>query len=196
MKKHEPLKPGPSKPKTVKPEAAKPPPSSKVLDDGAPNVGTLKLGQPKPKPEAAAPEVVKLSPPQVLDDEALKTITLKELRTAYQEFRVWHQNHRCEELIGLRTEEALRRTRAAGKKTGGPVELGYSAGADRVLHPNKRERQIMKIAKQQREQHKSLRAIATYLEEKGFLARNNKKFAASQIKRLIERAGTFTTEDS
>ena len=153
----------------------------------------LRLGQPKPKPEPK-PELVKPAPVKTLDDGTLDTATLKELRTAYRELRAWHQSHRCEELIGERTEEALRRTREEGKKTGGHVPLGFDADADLVLQPNKRERQIMKIAKQQRDQGKSLRAIAYYLEERGFLSRNNKKFEAAQVKRLVERAATFTTE--
>jgi len=152
----------------------------------------LKLGQPKPEPTKLEPAKPTTAP--ILDDEAIDTATLKELRVAYRELRAWHQNHRCEEVIGARTEEALRRVRAKGKKTGGYVQLGFEAGDDRVLHPNKRERQIMKIAKQQRDQGKSLRTIATYLEERGFLSRNDKKFEAAQIKRLVERATTFTTD--
>jgi hypothetical protein len=149
----------------------------------------LRLGQLKPKPEPK-PELAKPAV-KTLDDETLDTATLKELRAAYRELRAWHQSHRCEELIGERTEEALRRTREEGKKTGGHGPLGFDADADLVLQPNKRERQIMKIAKQQRDQGKSLRAIAYYLEERGFLSRNNKKFEAAQVKRLVERAATF-----
>lgn len=153
----------------------------------------LKLGQPKPEPTKS--ELAKPEPIQTLDDADVDTATLKELRAAYRELRAWHQSHRCEELIGERTEEALRRTRyEEGKKTGGHVPLGFVTDADRVLQPNKRERQIMKIAKQQHAQGKSLRVIAAYLEEHGFLARNNKKFEAAQVKRLVERAATFTAE--
>lgn len=155
----------------------------------------LKLGQPKPESSKPKPKPEpKPEPIKVLDDEAVDGTTLKELRAAYRELRAWHQGHRCEELIGERTEEALRRTREEGKKTGGHVPLGFDADADLVLQPNKRERQIMKIAKQQRDQGRSLRAIAAYLEERGFLSRNNKKFEAVQVKRLVERAATFTAE--
>ncbi len=145
----------------------------------------LRLGQPKSE---STPEPTKPESAKILNDEAVDAATLKELRTAYRELRALHQNHRCEEVIGERTEEALRRTREEGKKTGGHVPLGYVAGDDHVLHPNKRERQIMKIAKQQRDQGKSLRAIADYLEDRGFVSRNNKKFEAAQVKRLVERA--------
>jgi hypothetical protein len=154
----------------------------------------LKLGQPKLEP-LAKPESAKPTAVTILNDEAIDASTLKELRAAYRELRAWHQNHRCEELIGARTEEALRRTRKQGKKTGGHVPLGFDADADLVLQPNKRERQIMKIAKHQREQGKSLRAIASYLEEHGFLSRNDKKFEAAQIKRLVERAPSFSKEE-
>jgi hypothetical protein len=152
----------------------------------------LKLGQlkPEPKPEPKPTVVVTLA------NEAIDAATLKELRAAYRELRAWHLSHRCEEVIGERTEEALRRTRDQGKKTGGHVPLGFIADGDHVLHPNKRERQIMKIAKQQRDQGKSLRTIAAYLEERGFVARNDKKFEASQIKRLVDRAGTFIHEET
>jgi hypothetical protein len=150
-------------------------------------VKKLKLGQPE-LPGPAAPRPAK---PKILDDEAVDAATLKELRTAYRELRALHQDHRCEDVIGERTEEALRRTREEGKKTGGHVPLGFVAGDDHVLHPNKRERQIMKIAKQQRDQGKSLRAIADYLEDRGFISRDKKKFAAAQVKRLVERADTF-----
>jgi hypothetical protein len=151
----------------------------------------LRLG--KPVAEPAKPPAKPLI--KTLDDAALDTATLKELRGAYRELRAWHQSHRCEELIGERTEEALRRTREEGKKTGGHVPLGFDTDADLVLQPNKRERQIMKIAKQQRDQGKSLRAIAYYLEERGFLSRNNKKFEAVQVKRLVERAPSFLKEE-
>lgn len=97
--------------------------------------------------------------------------------------------------MGARTEEALQRVREEGKKTGGHVPLGYAAGDDRVLQPDKRERQIMRIAKQQRDQGLSLRAIASYLEERGFVSRLNKKFAAVQVKRLVERADTLEDTD-
>jgi DNA invertase Pin-like site-specific DNA recombinase len=153
----------------------------------------LRLG--KAKAEPTKPEPAKPATVAVLADEAIDTATLKELRAAYRELRAWRQNHRCEELIGERTEEALRRTREEGKKTGGHVPLGFDAGEDLVLQPNKRERQIMKIAKQQRDQGKSLRAIAYYLEERGFLSRNNKKFEAAQVKRLVERATTLLTTE-
>ena len=152
----------------------------------------LRLG--KPKPELMKSEPTKLAAVAVLTDAAIDTATLKELRTAYRELRAWNQSHRCEDVIGERTEEALRRSREEGKKTGGHVPLGFDAGDDLVLQPNKRERQIMKIAKQQRDQGKSLRAIAAYLEERGFLSRNNKRFEAAQVKRLVERAATFLTE--
>lgn len=153
----------------------------------------LRLEQPKPEPIKSEP--VKPKPVKVLNDETLDAATLKELHTAYRELRAWYQSHRCEEMIGERTEEALRRVREEGKKTGGHVPLGFDADVDLVLHPNKRERQIMKIAKQQRDQGRSLRAIAAYLEERGFLSRNNKKFEAAQIKRLVERAVSFTNEE-
>lgn len=151
----------------------------------------LKLGLSKPESKPAKPTPVTVT---ILADEAIDAATPKELRAAYRELRTWHQSHRCEEVIGERTEEALRRTRRQGKKTGGHVPLGFVADDDHVLHPNKRERQIMKIAKQQHEQGKSLRTIATNLEEQGFLARNDKKFEAAQVKRLVERADTFLNE--
>lgn len=147
----------------------------------------LRLGQPKSKLTAKQTEP---EPVKVLDDATVDTATLKELRTAYRELRSLHQ--RCfEEMVGERVEEVLRRLRKEGKKTGGHRPLGFVVDEDRVLQPDKRERQIMRIAKQQREQGKSLRAIATYLEERGFLARNEKRFEAAQVKRLIERADTF-----
>ena len=152
--------------------------------------GPLTLG---PKKEPIKPKPSEPAPIKVLDDEMIDTATLKELRVAYRELRTLHQEHRCEDVIGERTEEALRRTREEGKKTGGHVPLGYVAGEDHVLHPNKRERQIMKIAKQQHAQGESLRAIADYLEDRGFVARNNKKFAAAQIKRFVDHDGTFTS---
>ncbi len=152
----------------------------------------LKLRKPKPEPK---PEPAKPEPAKVLSDEAIDAAPLKELRAAYRELRALHQSHRCEDVIGERTEEALRRAREEGKKTGGHVPLGFDADADLMLHPNKRERQIMKIAKQQRDQGKSLRAIAAYLEERSFLSRNDKRFEAAQIKRLVERAPSFSKEE-
>lgn len=153
----------------------------------------LKLGQPDPAPPQ--PEPIKPAPTKILDNEAIDAATLKDLRVAYRELRTLHQEHRCEDVIGARTEEALRRVREEGKKTGGHVPLGYVAGDDHVLHSNKRERQIMKIAKQQRDQGKSLRTIADYLEDRGFVSRNNKKFEAAQVKRLVDRATAFANEE-
>lgn len=155
-------------------------------------VPTLKLGvsEKKPKPPQKA------TPPPVhvtLDDAAVEAASVKELRIAYRELRTLFQG-RLEELIGQRVEEVLHRLRKEGKKTGGHRPLGFVVGKDRVLEPDKEEREIMKIAKQQKERGKSLRKIAAHLEDLGFVARNEKRFEAAQVKRLIERADTFTEE--
>lgn len=150
---------------------------------------TLRLGQPKPKP--AGEPTVEPTLVKILDDSEIDAATSKELRAAYRELRALHEC-RLEALIGERVKEVLRRLRKENKKTGGHRPLGYVVDENRVLQPDKRERQIARIAKQQRDQDMSLRKIAAYLESLGFVARNGKKFEASQIKRFIERADTFT----
>jgi len=155
---------------------------------------TLKLGAPEPKPKPAAkPD----APPEhiLLDDAAIDAATLKELRAAYRDLRTAFQG-RLEELIGKRVEEALRNLREEGKKTGGHRPLGFVVGKDRVLAPDKEERKIMQIAKQQRAAGMSLRKISAYLEDMGYVARNEKPFEAAQVKRLIERADTFIGKET
>lgn len=152
----------------------------------------LKLGVTEKKVEKTAPSSTPETPLEhaFLDDAAVDAASTKELRTAYRELRTLFQG-RLEDLIGKRVEEKLRSLREEGKKTGGHRPLGYVVGKDRVLEPDKEEREIMKIAKQQREHGMSLRRISTYLEGMGHVARNDKPFEAAQVKRLIERADTF-----
>lgn len=156
---------------------------------------SLKLGVPEKKGEKTAPSAKPEAPPEptLLVDAAIDSASLKELRAAYRELRTLFQV-RLEALIGKRVEEALRALRKEGKKTGGHRPLGFIVGKDRVLEPDKEEREIAKIAKQQREHGMSLRKISAYLEDMGYVARNEKPFEAAQVKRLIERADTFSDE--
>jgi len=151
----------------------------------------LKLGVTEKKVEKTPPPKSEAPPePVFLNDATIESASVKDLRSAYRELRALFQG-RLEELIGKRVEEALRGLREEGKKTGGHRPLGFVVGKDRVLEPDKEEREIMKIAKQQREAGMSLRKISAYLEDMGHVARNEKPFEAAQVKRLIERADTF-----
>lgn len=155
----------------------------------------LKLGVPEKKAKKSTPVKPEVPPePVLLDDAAIDSASIKDLRSAYRELRTFFQG-RLEDLIGKRVEEALRSLREEGKKTGGHRPLGFVVGEDRVLAPDKEERKIMKIAKQQREHGMSLRKISAYLEDRGYVARNEKPFEAAQVKRLIERACTFIDEE-
>jgi DNA invertase Pin-like site-specific DNA recombinase len=158
----------------------------------APPAPTLKLGVPDEKPKKPDKAEAKPEEPEVvvLDDAAVDAASVKDLRVAYRELRTLVEK-RLEDLIGKRVEEALAALREQGKKTGGHRPLGFVVGKDRVLAPDKDEREIMKIAKKQRAAGMSLRKISAYLEDMGHVARSGEPFEAAQVKRLIERADTF-----
>lgn len=91
-------------------------------------------------------------------------------------------------IIKARTKAALRAKQVKGERTGG-VPYGCSVAADgKLLVPIPREMEVIRLARSLRAQGKSLRAISTRLTELGRCSRSGRPFAASQIKRMVERS--------
>lgn len=85
-----------------------------------------------------------------------------------------------------KTKEALERTKAGGRKTGGDVPFGWNAGPDKVLIPNPKEQQTMWLAVELREDGRSFRAIATELNRAGLTTKRGVKWSGTQVRRIIK----------
>lgn len=94
------------------------------------------------------------------------------------------------EAIGERTATALAHVRASGRKTGGDVPYGYTAGPDGVLVEVASEQNVIARARVLRGHGMALRAIGATLHHEGMVSRTGKPFVASQIARMLgdERA--------
>ncbi len=88
-------------------------------------------------------------------------------------------------VIGARTKAALQAKKTRNERTGS-VPYGKSLADDGVtLLDNPAEQAVIAEARQLHDAGMSLRKIASSLEEKGFMARNGKPFAAVQIQRMV-----------
>jgi site-specific DNA recombinase len=93
------------------------------------------------------------------------------------------------EAIGERTATAMAYKASEGEFTGGRVPFGYRLAADGVrLEAHGDEQAIIGAARELAASGLSLRAIAARLEERGFVARSGRPFAAVQIARMLEGA--------
>lgn len=89
----------------------------------------------------------------------------------------------------VRTKAAMAAKRRRGEYTGGRVPYGYQIAADGVaLEENAAEQAVIAAVLEYRAAGLSLRAIADRLEAKGFATRTGRKFAATQISRIIKGA--------
>ena len=137
--------------------------------------------------------------PTVLDDGAVDSATLKELRTAYRELRTAYRE--LHELHHERITEALADRKDEGKKTGGDVPYGYRLDSDgETLIEDEAEQAVIAEAVRLREEGLSFRRIAQALwkqklrpravpKERRRGALKTKRFGEfdpTQIKRMIE----------
>lgn len=90
-------------------------------------------------------------------------------------------------LIGERTAAALAQKRSNGQKTGGCVPYGFSV-QDGQLIPNLKETAIIDRMKLFRAQGSSYQGIAEKLAENGIYNRRGRKFAETQIIRILKAA--------
>ena len=88
------------------------------------------------------------------------------------------------EAIGERTSAAMRYMRQEGRYTGGRAPYGHDL-IDGELVPNDAEQAVLAEARELRAAGLSLRAVAAELASRGFVARNGRAFAATQVKRLV-----------
>jgi len=93
------------------------------------------------------------------------------------------------EVIGERTAAAMAHKAENGEYTGGRVPYGYRLSADgRTLEPHAGEQEVIAAAREARTAGLSLRAVAAELARQGFRPRRGERFAATQVKRLVEAA--------
>ena len=124
---------------------------------------------------------------RVLDDEAVAATAETDLRAAYKELRSAYEAKVVEAAENLRkVKEALQLLRDAKKKTGGPKPYGFELCEDnKTLRPYVAEQEVIEVARRARAEGRSLRDVAQYLEEHGYLARNDKPFKPEQVRRML-----------
>lgn len=89
----------------------------------------------------------------------------------------------------VRTKAAMQAKRKRGEYTGGLAPYGQRVSADGVhLEADEGEQAIIAAVVEYRAAGLSLRAIAERLQARGFTTRTGGKFAATQVKRIIEGA--------
>ena len=89
------------------------------------------------------------------------------------------------EAIGERTSAALRHKQSKGEYIGGGAPFGFKTKADGTLSPVKKEQHIVEEAQRLANSGLSLRAIAQQLDEQGHRSRTGRRFAPTQIKRMV-----------
>lgn len=89
------------------------------------------------------------------------------------------------EAIGERTAEVMQFKAANGEFTGGEVPYGYQLADRGRLAFNEGEQLVLVQARALRSAGLSLRAVAATLSAHGFMARNGKTFAATQVLRMV-----------
>lgn len=88
------------------------------------------------------------------------------------------------EVIGERTSEAMRHMQAQGQYIGGGAPYGYRlVDGEQVVDDI--EQAVISEARELRASGLSLAKVAAELDKRGFRARNDKRFAAQQIKRMV-----------
>ena len=90
------------------------------------------------------------------------------------------------EAIGERTAAAMQHKASKGEFTGGTAPYGFELGADGVaLVPVKAEQAVIAEVRALRSSGLSLRKVAKALEAKGVKARSGRRFAATQVARMV-----------
>ena len=124
---------------------------------------------------------------RILDDEAVGSAAANDLRAAYKELRAAYEAKVVEAAENLKkVKEALQLLRDAKKKTGGLRPYGFELCEDnKTLRPYSAEQEVITIARKARAEGRSLRDVAQYLEENGYLARNDEPFKPEQVRRML-----------
>lgn len=92
-------------------------------------------------------------------------------------------------IIRTRTRAALLVKRERGEYTGGDTPYGFKLSEDGGrLVPVSQEQDVLKAAQTLREQGLSLRAVATELQEMGYVNRRGRRFDPRQVSRMLAAA--------
>lgn len=97
--------------------------------------------------------------------------------------------------IGERTKEALAQLKAQGRKLGTPANLtneahlkgSKKAAAKRVAKAVEDQADIAEVGSKMRAEGRSLRQIAAYLNEEGYVTRKGGRWSPSQVLRVLRR---------
>lgn len=88
--------------------------------------------------------------------------------------------------IRERTRMGMAEKRQRREYTGGEAPYGWTVAANGVaLEPHEGEQEVIRFARELREAGLSLRAVGAELEERDYLPRTGKSWAAEQVKRLL-----------
>ena len=88
-------------------------------------------------------------------------------------------------MIRSRTKAALAVKKARGERVGS-IPFGYCVGSDgKTLEEVPEEISVIRLARELRSEGKSLRAVSAELEARGHLSRAGRRFAPSQISRIV-----------
>ena len=91
------------------------------------------------------------------------------------------------EAIGERTREVLRHKRNCGERVGN-IHYGFRLGADRKhVEPNPEEQAVLTIIRELRGRHRSLREVATALNDTGHRTRRGSAWRHEYVKALIAK---------
>ena len=94
------------------------------------------------------------------------------------------------EAIGERTRAALQHKKSKGERVG-PVPLGYDVAPDGVhLIPNQQEQEVLRLARQLRDDEWTLQAIADEFNRRGIVGKKGRtKWEHHAVRKLLMRTG-------
>lgn len=93
------------------------------------------------------------------------------------------------EATGERTSAAMHHKAQQGEYTGGQPPFGYRLAADGVhLEEVESEQEVIREARRLRAAGLSLRAVASELDNAGFVSRRGRSFAFEQVRRMVRAA--------
>ena len=91
------------------------------------------------------------------------------------------------EAIGERTREVLRHKRNCGERVGN-IHYGFRLGADcKHVEPNPEEQAVLTIIRELRGRHRSLREVASALNDRGYRTRRGSAWRHEYVKSLIAK---------
>ena len=92
------------------------------------------------------------------------------------------------ETIRERTTEAMHHLKTQGRKTGGDVPYGFTAGADGTLVADADEQAMLKAIRNASQRGLAQRGVVGELIQQGFVTRKGTAFSLMQVQRIMQQA--------